>query len=520
MSAHAVVIAGGGPTGLVLAGELALAGVDVAVVERRADRALEGSRAGGLHARTIEVLDQRGIAGPFLEEGQQAQTAGFAGVTIDLAGFPTRHPYGIGLWQNRIEAHLADWVDRLPVTFHRGREVVGLEQDATGVDVLLSDGGTLRADWLVGCDGGRSAVRKAAGFAFPGSAATTSNLIGEVEMDDEPELGVHRGPFGIYAFGKEDYEIVDGEVVYAEGGPVRVMLTEEHVGAGEPTFEDLRAAVVATTGSDHGMRDPVWISRFTDAARQVERYRDRRVLLAGDAAHVHPPDGGFGLQTGVQDAVNLGWKLARVVDGTAPEGLLDSYHAERHPVGATVLRHAMASTVLRRPDERTTALRETVAGLLGTEEARNALAAEMTGLGIRYDLGDGHPLLGRRVPDLDLVTADGPVRVFEFLHEARPVLLDLGASALDPVGCGTEAPVRGGTEGPGDAPSTVDPGPWADRVRTVRARCDGPWELPAIGAVEAPPALLVRPDGYVAWVGDGDGAGLAAAMGRWFGPAG
>ncbi|MEW5928595.1 MAG: FAD-dependent monooxygenase [Gemmatimonadota bacterium] len=492
---HAVLVAGGGPTGLMLAGELALAGIDVAVAERRPGQHLAGSRAGGLHSRTIEVLDQRGIADRFLAEGQVAQVAGFAGVRLDIGDFPTRHPYGLGLWQNHVERILAGWVRELAVPVYYGSEVTGFAQDDDGVRVQLAGGGALRAEYLVGCDGGRSRVRKAAGIDFPGWDATTSSLIAEVEVAELPELGVRHDALGVHGFGRVEYEVRDGEVVFRDRGPLRVMVTERHPGAtGEPTLRDLSEALVAVYGTDYGIHSPTWISRFTDTARQAAAYRDRRVLLAGDAAHVHGPVGGQGLNTGVQDAVNLGWKLARVVGRTSPESLLDSYHAERHPVAARVLRNVMAQTALLRPDDRTRAAREAVAELLGMDEPRRRLAAEMSGLGIRYDLGEGHPLLGRRMPDLDLVTADGPVRVFTLLHDARPVLLDLG--------------------GPGG----LDAAPCADRVRRVGAEYSGAWELPAVGAVAAPAAVLIRPDGYVAWVGDRTRAGLDDALTTWFGP--
>jgi 2-polyprenyl-6-methoxyphenol hydroxylase-like FAD-dependent oxidoreductase len=496
MTEHAVVIAGGGPTGLMLAGELALAGVDVAIVERRASPELIGSRAGGLHSRTIEVLDQRGIADRFLSEGQVAQVAGFAGVSLDISDFPTRHPYSLGLRQNHIERILAGWVDELAVTIYRGIEVTGFAQDDAGVDVERSDGRSLRGQYLVGCDGGRSLVRKAAGIAFPGSDPTTSNLIAEAELaETPPEWGIRRDALGIHALGRVEYEIRNGEIVYADHGPVGVLVTEQHVGqTTEPTLSDLSAALITVYGTDYGIHSPTSISRFTDAARQAASYRKGRALIAGDAAHVHPPDGGQGLQTGVQDAVNLGWKLAQVVKGTSPESLLDTYHAERHPIGARVLRNTMASIVLRREDKRTKALRDTIAELLGMDEPRRRFAAMMSGLDIHYDLGEGHPLLGRRMPDLDLVTATGPLRVFTLLHDARPVLLNLGE------------------------PGGFDITPWADRVQLIDAEYAGPWELPAIGAVTAPIAVLVRPDGYVAWVGDLTKVGLADALTTWFGP--
>jgi 3-(3-hydroxy-phenyl)propionate hydroxylase len=495
MTEHAVVIAGGGPTGLMLAGELALAGVDVAIVERRASQALPGSRAGGLHSRTIEILDQRGIADRFLAEGQVAQVAGFASVRLDISDFPTRHPYGLGLWQNHIERILADWVGELAVTIYRGREVTGFAQDETGVDVELSDGQSLRAENLVGCDGGRSLIRKAAGIEFPGWDATTSALIAEVEMAEEPELGIRRTAAGMHALGKVEYEIRDGEVVYKAGGTVGVMMTEEHVGATtEPTLRDLSEALIAVYGTDYGIHSPTWISRFTDMTRQAEAYRKGRVLLAGDAAHVHSPVGGQGLNTGVQDAVNLGWKLAQVVHRTSQESLLDTYHAERHPVAARVLRNTMAQVALRRPDDRIKALGDTISELLSMDEPRRRFAAMMSGLDIHYDLGEGHPLLGRRMPDLDLVTANGPLRVFTLLHDARPVLLNLGE------------------------PGGFDVTPWADRVQLIDGTYVGTWELPALGAVTAPRAVLIRPDGYVAWVGDLTQLGLADALTTWFGP--
>jgi 3-(3-hydroxy-phenyl)propionate hydroxylase len=496
MTEHSVVIAGGGPTGLMLAGELALAGVDVAIVERRPSQDLPGSRAGGLQSRTIEVLDQRGIADRFLSEGQVAQVQGFAQIRLDISDFPTRHPYGLGLWQNHIERILAGWVGELAVTIHRGREVTGLAQDDTGVDVELEDGRSLRAEYLVGCDGGRSLIRRAAGIEFPGWDATTSSLIAEVEMAEEPELGIRRTSTGTHALGKLEYEIRDGEVVYTDGGTVGVMVTEEHVGAtAEPTLHDLSERLVAVYGTDYGIHSPTFLSRFTDMTRQAAAYRDGRVLLAGDAAHVHAPVGGQGLNTGVQDAVNLGWKLAQVVNRTSPESLLDTYHAERHPVAARVLRNTMAQVALLRPaDARLEALRDTVADLLSMDEPRKRFAAMMSGLDIHYDLGEGHPLLGRRMPDLDLVTSGGPLRVFTLLHDARPVLVNLGE------------------------PGGFDITPWADRVQSIDAEYGGTWELPALGAVAAPTAVLVRPDGYVGWVGDLTEPGLPDALTTWFGP--
>jgi 3-(3-hydroxy-phenyl)propionate hydroxylase len=493
MTEHAVVIAGGGPTGMMLASELTLAGIDVVIVERRASQEVESSRAGGLHARTIEVLDQRGVADRFLAEGQAMQVQGFAGIPLDISDFPTRHNYGLALWQSHFERILADWVvGELKVPIRRGCEVVGFAQDESGVDVELSGDTTLRAEYLVGCDGGRSLVRKAAGIEFAGWDASVSFLIAEVEMDDEPQVGMRPEGGGI------------GPVDFEKGGnPYRVVLKEQQVESPrEPTLEDLCVALAAAYGTDYGAHSPSYVSRFTDMSRQAVSYRQGRVLLAGDAAHVHSPHGGQGLNTGVQDAVNLGWKLAQVVKGTSPESFLDTYHAERHPVAARVLQNTMAQVALSNPDDRHQALGAIMRDLLGMDEPRRRIAGMLTGLDIHYDLGDlgaGHPLLGRRMPDLDLHTADGPTRVYALLHDARPVLLDLGGA--------------GG----------FDISPWADRVKLVDVKhADagaGAWELPVLGKIPAPPAVLIRPDGHVAWVGDLTDPDLPRALETWFGAA-
>jgi 2-polyprenyl-6-methoxyphenol hydroxylase-like FAD-dependent oxidoreductase len=484
MTEHAVVIAGGGPTGLMLAGELALAGVQIVIVERRPDQEFEGTRARGIHSRTIEVLDQRGIADRFLAEGKAMQIGSFARVRLDISDFPSRHPYGLALLQTHIERLLAAWVEELGVPIIHEREVTGFAQDEGGVDVVVSDGRTLRAQFLVGCDGGRSLIRKAAGIEFPGWDPSVSSLIAEAEMRDEPEWGIRYDEHGTQAVGKLD------------DGRVGVVVTQPYAGQpDEPTLDDLRRALVGAWGTDYGVHSPTWISRFTDMTRQAASYRTGRVLLAGDAAHVHYPIGGQGLNLGVQDAVNLGWKLARVVEGTSPESLLDTYHAERHPVAARVLRTTMAQTAMARSEPRVDALREAVAEMLRMDEPRRHVGAMVAGLDIRYDLGQGHPLLGRRMPDLDLETGTGPVRASTLLHDARPVVLNL------------------------TTPGGVDVGPWADRVQVVDARYDGVWELPALGEVAAPAAVLVRPDGHVAWVGEGTDQGLSGALGVWFGPA-
>lgn len=479
-----VLIAGAGPTGLMLAGELALAGVNVAIVERRASQDLAGSRAGGLHARTIEALDQRGIADRFLAQGQIHHATSVLGSPLNFSALPTRYNYLLALWQNHIERVLAEWVRELAVPIYYGRDVRGFTQVEAGVDVALSDGKSLRAEYLVGCDGGRSLVRKTAGIEFPGWDPTTSWLIAEVDFAEVPEWGFRNDARGTHAIGKLD-----------DGKRARVVLTEQQVGsANDPTLSDVTEALIAAYGRDFGVHNPTWISRFTDMTRQAATYRKGRVLLAGDAAHIHPPMGGQGLNIGVQDAVNLGWKLAQVVKRTSPESLLDTYHSERHPVAARVLRNTMAEVALRSQDARTKALGDIVSELLSLDEPHRRLAAELSGLDVRYDLGEGHPLLGRRMPDLDLLTADGPLRVFTCLHKARPVLLTFGD------------------------PGALDITAWSDRVELIAASYDGVWELPVIGAIAAPKATLIRPDGYVAWVGDQGDRGITDALAGWFGP--
>lgn len=486
---HAVVIAGGGPTGLMLAAELALAKADVAIVERRASQDLTGTRAGGLHARSIEILDQRGVADRFLREGKLTQLAGFAWTRLDISDLPARHAYGLALRQNHIERILADWVEELAVPVYRNLEVTGFVQDETGVDMMLSSGETLRADYLVGCDGGRSLVRKTAGIDFAGSDPTLSNLMAEVAMREAPPWGLRHDALGFHGLSK------------TENGRVLAVMTEATLErTGDPGLRDLSDALIAVYGTDFGVHSPSWISRFTDAARQAVSYRRGRVLLAGDAAHIHHSVGGQGLNTGLQDAVNLGWKLAQVVKGTSPGGLLDTYHAERHGVAARVLRNTRAQiALLRRDDDGRKAAREVMSELLAMDEPRKRYGAMMSGLDISYDLGEGHPLLGRRMPDLALTVEGRPLQLFTLLHHARGVLFNFG--------------------GPGGP----DISPWADRVTRIDADTNDVWELPAIGVVTKPAAVLVRPDGHVAWVGHasqaGLQAGLAEALTTWFGPA-
>ncbi len=491
-----VVIAGAGPTGLMLACELRLAGVDVTVVERLAERTGE-SRAGGIHSRTLEVLDQRGVLDRFLALGKQERVGHFSGLYLEFDESESRHPYPLTILQPVIERLLEEWAAELGLRVRRSSEVTGLHQDEAGVTVELgtpaAEPAELRARYLVGCDGGRSAVRKLSGIAFPGTPATMTSLIGDVELPDLPDEYVWGRPgagghFSAIAF---------------EPGWHRVITSEyDHVADNdEPvTFEQLRDSLSRLAGTDYGMRNPRWVSRFNDTARQAAQYRKGRVLLAGDAAHIHFPAGGQGLNTGVQDAVNLGWKLASVVHGHAPESLLDSYHTERHPVGERVLHHTRAQAALSRPDPQVEALREVFASLIVFDDVNRHLRTMLTALGVRYPTEVDHPLAGRRVPDADLKTHHGTTRVHELLHAARPVLLDLRGSAV----------VAAAVEG------------WGDRVDFVEARCeDDRWTVPAVGEVPAPAALLIRPDGHVAWAAGGgtpDTTTLQTALTTWFGP--
>ncbi|GAA4733795.1 FAD-dependent monooxygenase [Pedococcus ginsenosidimutans] len=479
-----VVVVGGGPTGMMLAGELALAGVEVVVLERRATPELVGSRAGGFHSRTIEILDQRGIADRFLAEGKTHDVPYSGRLLLDMSDFPTRHPYTLGLWQNHIERILAGWVDELGVPTRRGVEVTGLTEDDEGVEVRLAGGEVVRAQYVVGADGGRSVIRKAAGIEFPGLEATTSTLIAEVEVTEELPQGI-----------KFDAHGVHGLSFMENGHTVRVVSAEAGLGATtEPTLADLAANLEAVYGTDFGVHDPTWISRFSDATRQAATYRKGRVLVAGDAAHIHSPAGGQGIGLGIQDAVNLGWKLAQVVQGVSPDTLLDSYHDERHPADARALEYTKSVSALQRQDARIVAVRDLLDELVAMDEPRRHVVGIISGLDVRHDLGEGHPLLGRRVPDLDLQVDGQLVRLYSLLHAARPVLVNLG-----PAG-------------------SVDLGRWSGRVQLVDAEYAGAWELPVVGAVDAPAAVLVRPDGHVAWVGDGTAEGLQEALVRWFGP--
>jgi 3-(3-hydroxy-phenyl)propionate hydroxylase len=476
---HDVIIVGAGPTGLMLAAELALAGVDAAIVERKPAQARVGGRAGGLHARTLELLDQRGIVDRFLAAGKTHPRVSFH-AALDISDFPTRHNYLLALAQEQTERLLAAWAGELNVRIYRDREVDAVACDDHGVDVATTEGTKMRARWLVGCDGGRSRIRKLAGIGFPGWDASSSWIIAEVRMTEKPVPGFREDASGRHAMS-----------VMEDGVTVGVVLAgRDPQASGEPTLEELAAGLKAVYGTDFGGHSPTWLSRFDDAVRQADRYRKDRILLAGDAAHIHPPLGGQGLNLGVQDAVNLGWKLAQVVHGISPDTLLDTYEAERHPAAARVLRNTIAQGALRRPDDRTPVLAEFVAEMLAMDEPRRRFGAMIAGLDICYDPGAGHPLAGRRMPDLDIVTADGPARVYPLLHDARPVLLDFA---------GAYGAVAG------------------TRVKYVRAAFDGVCSLPVVGTVPLPAAVLVRPDGHVAWAGDGGADGLRAALAAWVG---
>ncbi|MEZ5169104.1 MAG: FAD-dependent monooxygenase, partial [Acidimicrobiales bacterium] len=456
---HQVVIVGSGPSGMMLAAELTLADIDVVVVERRATQELESPRSRGLHARTIEALDQRGIADRFLAEGTPMQVQAFAGIPLDISDFPTRHNYGLALLQSDFERIMAGWIDELGVRVVRQRDVTRFRQGDDQVEVIGADGTKLRAEYLVGCDGSRSVVRTTAGIDFAGWDATVCWITAEVEMHEQPVFGLRGG----------------GGIGPAASGRVGVTLAETDTDHrfDEPTLDDLRAALIRVDGTDYGAHSPRFIARFTDTTRQAVSYRSGRVLLSGDAAHIHAPFGGQGLNLGVQDSVNLGWKLARVIRRTSPASLLDTYHAERHPVAANVMHNTMAQRALAATDDRTVALKSIVTDLLALDQPRIHLAAMISGLDIRYGPDGGHPMIGRRVPDLDLTTSTGRTRIYDYLHRAQPLLL-----VLDP-----------GSE--------LDATPWRDHVQHVAAGTTGPWELPVVGEVPAPSALLIRPDGYV-----------------------
>jgi rifampicin monooxygenase len=467
-----VIIAGGGPTGVMLASELRLHGVDVLVLEKEAEPT-RVVRALGLHARSIEVMDQRGLLERFLALGKKYPVISFAGIPKPPPDqLDTAHPYVLGIPQPTIDRLLTEHAIEVGVEIRRGCEVVGLSQDEDGVTVELADGTRLRSRYLVGCDGGRSTVRKLLGVEFPGEPTRIETLLGEMEVTEDPEtiasvvaeVRKTQLRFGLGLLGDGVYRVL----VPADG------VTEDRTVP--PTLEEFKQQLRAYAGTDFGVHSPRWRSRFGDATRLAERYRSGRVLLAGDAAHIHPPVGGQGLNLGVQDAFNLGWKLAAEVNGWAPDGLLDSYQTERHPVAADVLDNTRAMTMLMSVEPGPQSVRRLMSELMDFEEVNRYLIEKTTAIGVRYDFGEGHELLGRRLRDVGLKRG----RLYELMHGGRGLLLDQ-TGRLSVAG-------------------------WAARVDHV---VDGSEELDV-------PAALLRPDGHVAWVGE-DQQELVSELPRWFG---
>jgi 2-polyprenyl-6-methoxyphenol hydroxylase-like FAD-dependent oxidoreductase len=470
-----VIVAGGGPTGMMLASELRLHGVHALVLEKEAEPT-PVVRALGLHARSIEVMDQRGLLERFLALGQRYPVSGFFAAISKPAPdrLDTAHPYVLGIPQTITDRLLTEHATELGAEIRRGCELAGLSQDGDGVTAELADGTQLRSRYLVGCDGGRSTVRKLLGVGFPGQPAGVETLLGEMKVAEDPatvaaivaEVRQTQLRFGAMPLGDGVYRLVVPAAGVAEDRTV------------PPALEEFRHQLRAVAGTDFGAHSPRWLSRFGDATRLAERYRTGRVLLAGDAAHIHPPVGGQGLNLGIQDAFNLGWKLAAAVNGWAPEELLDSYHTERHPVAADVLDNTRAQMELLSLEPGPQAVRRLVSELMDFEDVNRHLVEKITAIGIRYDVGAGHELLGRRMRDVGLKRG----RLYELMHGGRGILLDQ-TGRLSVAG-------------------------WAERVDHV---VDVSEELDV-------PAALLRPDGHVAWVGE-DQQELLSQLSRWFGAA-
>ncbi|MGV9823325.1 FAD-dependent monooxygenase [Nocardia xishanensis] len=483
-----VVIAGAGPTGLMLACELRTLGLEVAVLDALPARTGE-SRAGGIHARTMEVLDQRGLLDGILAQGDPRQVGHFAGIPVDFSDYATRYPFTLVIPQSLIERELESRAAELGVTVQWDAPVAGYRQDAYGVEIEI--GGSngirrMRAAYLVGCDGGRSAVRKLAGIDFAGTEATMTGMLADVELADPPaeQFFGHRRGMG------------DFSAVQLQPGWYRLVVQRHDLvlerGA-TVSFDDFRANFTEIAGTDLGMHSPRWVSHYGDAARHADRYRAGRVFLAGDAAHIHYPAGGQGLNLGVQDAVNLGWKLAAALRDGADDDLLDTYESERRPVAARVLHNTRAQTALSRPGPHTDALRDIMGDLITLDEVRHRIGLMITALDIDYDTASDHPLAGRRVPDVDLVTADGPARAHELLRPARPILLRLDNTSPTP-----------------ESNNHFD---------TVLASSHAThWPVPGVGDIPRPAALLIRPDGYTVWATDDPTAALPDTFRNWLTP--